>query len=154
MKHRRVRPPKEIEEISDKLIDDGPFETKQKLLMFAAAIGVQKGERSSFSSSDVAIRWDIFERNNDDTFIYALAISETGGIEILSKKGDESGDFILIFEEYAYAGIQHLKKHVLNSPNDALDEVISLIMSMRRRDEDAPSGLEGLTQEDLNVLGL
>ena len=35
----RIRPPKDLEEILDKLKDDKVFDTKQKGMMFAAAVG-------------------------------------------------------------------------------------------------------------------
>ncbi|WP_263819336.1 DNA phosphorothioation-associated protein 4 [Salinibacter sp.] len=154
MNHRRVRPPKLAKEISEHLVDNGPFESKQKLLMFAAAVGVQLGRRTSFSSSDVAIRWDIFERNNDEAFIYSLAIAETGGLDILSDDHEDSEDFLVYFEEYAHTGLQYLEENVVNSPGDPLDELIGLFMSMEDSEEETPEELEGLTQKDLDVLGL
>lgn len=154
MEHRRVRPPKRMQGLNDQLVDNGPFESKQKALMFAAALGVHLGKRESFSDSDVAIRWDIFERNGDDTFIHALAVSETEGLGILADGNSDSGDAITIFEEYANAGLKHLEAQVLNSPVDVMDELIQLIVSVQRSGKDAPAELEGLTQEDLDTLGL
>ena len=151
---RRVRPPKRLQELSERLIDNGPFQSKQKALMFAAAVGVYLDKRAPFSSSDTAIRWDIFERNNDDTFIYALAIAETGGLGILSDDTSESEDFITIFEEYANAGLKYVEDRIVNTPGNLLDELIQLILTVQRSGEEAPPGLEGLTQEDLDMLGL
>jgi len=154
MNQRRVRPPKLTKQVSERLVDSGPFESKQKLLMFSAAVGVSIGKRTPFSSTDVAIRWDIFERNNDDTFIYSLAISETDGLSILSDENDEEEDFLIIFEEYAHTGLRYIEENIVNSPGAPLDELIGLLMRMERGDEEAPPELEGLTQEDLSVLGL
>lgn len=153
-KPRRVRPPGRLKDLSDQLIENGPFESKQKALMFAASVGVQLGKREPLSSSGVAIRWNIFERNGDDTFIYALAIAEVEDLVILSNEIDESEDFITIFEEYANAGLKHLEDRVLNTPGSLVDELIQFILSIQRSSEEAPPGLEGLTQEDLDMLGL
>jgi len=143
-----------MEDLSDKLVDNGPFQSKQKALMFAAAVGVNLGSRKKLSSPDVAIRWDIFERNNDDTFIHALAVAETGGLEILNNASGDSEDLITIFEEYSKAGLQYLKGQVLNSPGDVLDELIQFSLSMERSSDTDSRGLQGITDEDLDVLGI
>jgi len=142
-----------MQDLNGQLVDDGPFGSKQKALMFAAALGVYLGNREPLSDTDVAIRWDIFERNGDHTFIHALAVAETGGLDALSNDAD-TDDAITIFEEYANAGLKHLENRVLNSPGDTMDELIQLVVSAGRNDGRSSKELEGLSSDNLDILGL
>ncbi len=154
---RRVRPPKRTLPNSNTrtlewLIEHGPLQTKQKALMFAAALGAYQNRREPFSSAEEPIRWQIFENNGDDAFIYALAIAETGGFEVLA---DEDGErYVSLFEEYANGGLEYLEEHVINQPVGVLDALIDLLVQVRRHASDTHPGLEGITPAQLDALGL
>jgi dnd system-associated protein 4 len=154
---RRIRVPRrptqgDAKKTIDRLVEDGPFQTKQKAMMFAAALGHHAGKREAFSSADEPIRWGIFENAGDDPFLAALAVAEAGGLEALSDGGDE--DYPTVFEEYANGGLMELEERVLDQPADVLDQLIRLLTAARRRDEASPQGLEGLTSDQLDAIGL
>jgi dnd system-associated protein 4 len=150
---RRVRPPRLLDDVSETLVDNGPFQSKQKLMMFAAALGFQLGDRTPFTSSGVDIRWDIFERNSDDTFVYALAIIEDGTLDILNSSSNQ-GDHLKIFEEYAHTGIKYIKENVVNSPEPPLDEIVRLTASFSESESSNDDPLASLSGSELDALGL
>ncbi len=154
---RRIRVPRrpaqgEAKKTIDRLVDDGPFQTKQKAMMFAAALGVHVGRRDSFISADEPIRWDIFDNAGDGPVLAALAVAETGGLDVLSEESDE--DYQVVFEEYANGGLKELEERVLDQPADVLDQLIRLLVAARRKDQPGPQGLEGLSPDQLDALGL
>jgi dnd system-associated protein 4 len=80
------------------------FETKQKALIFAAALGYHLQQRSSLVNRDAstAIRFDIFEKNLDDGFVACLGVATQKELGILGAQRED--DLAGIFEEYASAG--------------------------------------------------
>ena len=154
---RRVRPPKRQLPGSslrtmERLVEEGPFQTKQKALMFAAAVGVHFGRREALDASEESIRWQIFLNNGDDAFIQALGVAETEGLEVLA---DEEGEaYVGLFEEYANGGLAYLEQHVLNQPVDVLDALVDLLLQVRRGSERQRGGLENIAPGQLDALGL
>lgn len=147
---RRIRPPESIDEVAEILVERGPFDSKQKLLMFAASLGVRDGERKPFEKTSTEIRWEIFQRNGDDSFIQALAVREAGGLAAFDDPGFDRG--ISAFEEYANFGLQFLKKKVVERPIETLDSLIALI-NVKEVPGDR-NELEQLSTRELEVLGL
>ena len=154
---RRVRPPKRQPpgggpRTIDRLVEEGPFETKQKALMFAASVGVHFGRREALDKTEEPIRWQIFQNNYDDSFIQALGVSEAEGLEVLA---DEEGDaYVGLFEEYANGGLAYLEQHVLSQPVDLLDALVDLLLQVRRGSERQRGGLENIAPGQLDALGL
>src|SRR4051812_8734057 len=117
----RIAPPKALEDDLDKLVVADPqgehalFETKQKALMFAAALARWRDrEPVQVERKGTAIRYDIFERALDDGFIDALAISaKDGDLKVLASERDD--DRITIFEQYAQSGLEEMIAR-FNSP--------------------------------------
>lgn len=150
-----IRPTK-FEPLIDKLTESGQgiFETKQAAMTFAAAVGwyfVRKREARGGHGKE--IRWSVFEGNNDDTFIYALALAESESIEILGRDRKEGEDDpIKVFEEYATAGLQYIQDKCVDVPGDLLDNLLSLIAEVNTSSTQPPPGLEGLTSEALDFL--
>lgn len=136
----------------DRLTEGGPFQTKQKALMFAAALGYHAGRRVPFASADEPIRWDVFERAGDDPFLAVLAVAVGGGLDILADETDD--DAVAVFEEYANGGLAELEERVLNSPTDVLDELLRLLTSVRNAEGERPKGLEGISADQLDAIGL
>ena len=146
---RRIAPPREFEEALDRLTAPEPgrryplFETKQKALMFAAALGFHRGKRTPLDRKGTAIRFDVFEKQLDDGFFDALAVAAENDLAVLSD--ERSDERIQIFEEYAHTGLREM----IDAPGDPLNNLLTLIDDARapRQEELAgmdPSVLRGL----------
>lgn len=150
----RIAPPKALEDDLEKLVTVDPqgnhplFETKQKALVFAAALARWRGtDRARVERKGTAIRYDIFERALDDGYIDALAISASeGDLKILSPEKDD--DRIAIFEEYAQAGLKEMIER-FNRPGDPLEALLALVEEARSQ---PLAGLEGIDQNALSKL--
>jgi len=135
-----------MENVLEKLTTIGPgiktpiFSTKQKALMFAAAIGYDKNERTELESRGEGIRFDIFQKALDDGFFDALAVAETGQLEILSE--DHENDRAQIFEEYAYTGLLEMKKACFEKEGDPLENLIRLADEGRLQEEQEIEGID------------
>lgn len=150
----RVAPPKAYEDDLERFVTADPqgrfplFETKQKALMFAAAIGKWRaGTRTPVERKGVAIRYDIFERTFDDGYVDALGIAESADLKVLApERGEER---ITIFEEYAQLGLREIVDRCFNHPGDPLEALLALAEEAR-----APqiAGLEGIDEEALRKL--
>jgi dnd system-associated protein 4 len=121
--------------------------------MFAAALGAHIEKREAVKATEEGIRWQIFETQGDNAFIYALAVAETGGLEVLND-ADAGDAYVTIFEEYANAGLIYIDEQILSKPIDPLEAIISLLLDIRSREDKVVAGLEGITAEQLNALGL
>ena len=142
----RIAPPKELETALDRFttaeVQGGLplFETKQKALMFAAAsLGRRRGKREPLDRKGVAIRYEIFERTLDEGFIDALAIATTGDLKVLAP--DRADERVLIFEEYAYAGLLEMVERCFNRSGDSMEELLAIADELR---EGSSEGLDGM----------
>ena len=137
---RRIYPPKEFANFLTKLVEESPiFETKQKTLMFAAALGAHRGEREKLAVRGEGIRIDIFQRVVDDTFIDALAVAVTNDLHVLA--ADRVDERITIFEESAAAGLKEMQK-LFDRPTDCLEELLGITQSARLPRKDDFPGLD------------
>lgn len=126
------------------------FETKQKALMFAAAVGRHLGRRIPLGQRDAgtAIRFDIFEKAVDDAFLSALAVEEAKHLDALREtREDERGT---IFEEFAHGGLVELNRRCFESGADPLDILLDLIAEARSATE--PTDLPGMDAAVLRTL--
>jgi len=150
---RRISPPKENEKLIDKLVDNGVFELKQAVMMFAAALGKRfTGQKPRGSPGD-AIRWYIFDKAGDEAFVNSLALAEKNDIKVLDPDVGEGEDVQTIFEEYAAGGFQYLKQHVMDAPGDLLENALAIVQQYRLAEQPSPPGLEGLDSSALELLG-
>jgi dnd system-associated protein 4 len=117
------------------------FETKQKALMFAAALGFHLERRNPLTSRDAstAIRFDVFEKHLDDGFVSCLAVATTNQLGVLSPNRED--ELALIFEEYASAGLAEIQARVWGRP-EPLQALVALINDARISHQS--EGLEGL----------
>jgi dnd system-associated protein 4 len=138
----------EIRRILDRLTETRPsvpaaFESKQKALMFAAALGHHRRRRTELPSRDAgsAIRFELFQRNIDDGFIHALAAAETKDLKVLDDKRVE--EVATCFEEYANAGLHELHDLVESGRAETLDIILDLVMAAQRdvNEDNVPAGL-------------
>ncbi len=137
---RRICPPKEYQEFLTTLVSESLiFETKQKALMFAAALGAFRGEREELVSRGEGIRMDIFQRAGDDTFIDALAVAVTNDLKVLAS--DRVDERITIFEESAAVGLKEMQK-LFHHPTDFLEELLIATQNARLPRKDDFPGLD------------
>lgn len=117
------------------------FETKQKALMFAAALGFYRSRPLKLVSRDAgaAIRFDIFEKAMDDGFVAALAVSASTDLNVLGDLEQEC--FANIFEEFANAGLAEIQVKVIGEA-EPLQALIALMGEARFPQDE--TGLEGL----------
>lgn len=150
----RIAPPKALEDELEKLVVADPqgkhplFETKQKALMFAAALGRwRERNRESVDRKGTAIRYDIFQRALDDGYVDALAIAATGGdLKVLAPERDD--ERVTIFEEYAQAGLEEMIER-FNRMGDPLEAMLALVDEART---EPTQGLGGIDQDALRKL--
>lgn len=150
----RIAPPKALEADLERFVTADPnggyplFETKQKALMFAAALGKWRGHRRDpVERKGIAIRYDVFQGKDDDGYIDALAIAETGELKVLA--GDRAEERITIFEEYAQLGLTEMIDRCFNRPGDPLEALLVLADEARTA---MVAGLDGIDEDALNKL--
>lgn len=150
----RIAPPKALEDDLEKFVTADPqgrfplFETKQKALMFAAALGKWRGqERTAVERKGVAIRYDIFQRTLDDGYIDALAVAEMNELQVLS--AERADERVTVFEEYAQNGLKEMIERCFNRPGDPLEALLALADEARAT---MVSGLDGIDQDALRKL--
>ena len=128
MEGSRVAPPREFEGLLDKLCDKPPlglalFESKQKVLMFAAALGCHRQRREKVERRGEAIRIEVFQRSADEGFVDALAVAATGDLHVLGD--DRLTERITIFEEYAHGGLIELQR--LADSGHPLEDLVRVV---------------------------
>lgn len=146
----RVRPPKELEGILDRLKDeDKVFETKQKGLMFAAAVGFAL-HRDEVDTVDIehygeGIRLDYF-RPQDEGFIDALAVAKAEDLNVLDP--EKQADRVELFERCAKLGLEDIKRYCYDErPADSVLGILALIDLMERPSEDDLPGLDAAVKQ-------
>jgi len=146
----RVRPPRDLEPILDRLKDDGVFETKQKGMMFAAAAGfalhgdeVAGIEIEHFGEG---IRLDYFRTSQDEGFIDALAVANCETLNVLDP--DRQEERVELFENYAMLGLRELKRHCYDDrPDDPLLGLFALIDEMKQPGGEDLPGLDAAAKQ-------
>ncbi len=115
---RRIKPPKQYDAFIETLVNDGVFETKQAVMMFATAVGYRFGSRQKLDSGGEGIRWSVFEKNRDDAFINALALAAKKDLAVLDPDAAQGDELATIFEEYAAGGFDYLERYVKDTPGE------------------------------------
>jgi dnd system-associated protein 4 len=142
----RVKPPRLAEDdVLERLKEDGVFETKQKGMMFAAAVGFvfHRSEiaDTQFDLFGEPIRLSVFAE--DDGLIDALAVATSGDLAIMSPERQE--ERVDLFERFALQGLKDLKKACYDErPEYPLNGILNLMDQMKRADSEDLPGLEGI----------
>jgi len=126
--------PKDKEEIFKRLTtgDDAPFLTFKDLFVMAACIGCSNDQRVPSPPKGEQIHWNVFKPNTDQVMINAIALAENGDFgSLLDTEAATNNKFSLI-EEYVSAGIDELKKVLLDTPGDPLDNLVNLIFTLEQ----------------------
>ena len=143
----RIRPPKDLEEVLDQLKEDKVFDTKQKGMMFAAAVGFclhrDKVDGAEIEQLGEGIRLEYFETPDDVGFIDALAVATRGELSVVANERQE--ERIDLFQKYAYLGLKEMKRACYDEkPEYPLYGVLKLIDQLDKPDSGDLPGLEGL----------
>ena len=143
----RIRPPKDLEEVLDKLKDDKVFDTKQKGMMFASAVGYSL-HRDKVDSTEIdqlgeGIRLEYFESQDDVGFIDALAVATRKELDVVASERQE--ERVELFQKYAFLGLKEMKRVCYDEkPEYPLFGVLKLIDQIERPESGDLPGLEGL----------
>ena len=144
--NERIRPPRNFEGLLDSLKTDGIFDTKQKGMMFAAALGAwlcRKGEElPNLDRKGEGIRLEYFQSVGDDGFIDALAVTQAGTLSVVGPEATE--ERIELFERFALLGLTHIDKILDGGSRKPLEVVIELLARIDAKPEGALPGLEDL----------
>ncbi len=137
----RITPPADLEQVLDKLRADGIFETKQKAMMFAAAVGrAMKRDVKDRGKQGEGIRMEYFERARDAAFIDALGVTASTDLAALDSSRDE--ERVETFEKYAAGGMRELQRACYEGGLKPLEGILALIDKLQAPRE-APAGLGG-----------
>jgi dnd system-associated protein 4 len=143
----RIRPPKDLEEILDKLKDDKVFDTKQKGMMFAAAVGYclhrEKVDSTETDQLGEGIRLEYFESQDDVGFIDALAVATRKELSVVASERQE--ERVELFQKYAFLGLKEMKRACYDEkPEYPLYGILKLIDQLDKPESEDLPGLEGL----------
>lgn len=100
-----------------KKLEDAPFETMKDIFMLAACLGYDLGEPRPLDGGQRDIfHWTQFSDRVDVPILNALAIAETGDIQVLA----DQERVLRIAEEYANAGIREIREQLLDGSRQPL----------------------------------
>ncbi|MBK4743766.1 MULTISPECIES: DNA phosphorothioation-associated protein 4 [Bacillus cereus group] len=127
---RRIKRSSDKEDIYKSLTegDYKVFKTMKDVFLFAASIGYQENKREVLNKVDGEIPWSVFRGDTDTAFIDSIAIAETKDIRILLSDEETYDKKFKILEEYANYGMNILRRKIIESPGDPIDNLVSLII--------------------------
>ena len=103
---------------------DVPFQTMKDVFMWAASLGYQRGERKPIRGKRTTIfRWAQFSLQTDIPLIKAMAIADSGDVEVLMREED----VLTAVEEYANAGIIALESRLSNANDQNLWNLVGIL---------------------------
>ena len=103
---------------------DVPFQTMKDVFMWAASLGYQRGERKPIRGKRTTIfRWAQFSPQTDIPLIKAMAIADSGDVDVLMSQED----VLTAMEEYANAGIIALDSRLSNANDQNLWNLVDLL---------------------------
>ena len=102
---------------------DVPFSTMKDVFMWAASLGYQQGERKPIRGKRTTIfRWAQFSPQTDIPLIKAMAIADSGDVDVLMSQED----VLTAMEEYANTGIIALESRLSNANDQNLWNLVDL----------------------------
>ena len=103
---------------------DVPFQTMKDVFMWAASLGYERGERRPIRGKRTTIfRWAQFSPQTDIPLIKAMAIADSGDVDVLMSQED----VLTAMEEYANAGIISMESRLLNANGQNLWNLVDLL---------------------------
>ena len=104
--------------------ETAPFLMMKDVFMWAVTLGVKEGKRRPLTGAREQIfRWDQFSQDMDIPALKAIALAETGEVEVLLREDQ----ILRIAEEYANAGIHEIKQEIVDQPGEALWNLVALL---------------------------
>lgn len=119
---RRVTFDKESEEILDDLLLEDTFKKLDLIDVFAISLiyGKKRGIRTPLGKKKTGrVRKTTLENSNVFYLMMAVAIEETGNMDILANKNE----YFKICEEYAKTGLPLLQEDVFDNPKEFLTNI-------------------------------
>lgn len=145
----RVRPPRGLERVLDDL--KGPvFETKQKGMMFAAAVGFavhgDEVDQVVIEEYGEGIRMEYFRSKaspQDAEFIDALSVHHANDLTVIDP--DQQPLRVERFERYVYLGLKELQRACFDErPDTPLLGILNLMDAMSNAQSGDLPGLDDL----------
>lgn len=138
---RRIRRDECHEEFLKSLTtgDGAVFREIWRLMMFAAALGVNAGIRRPLGKYDQgkAINDTYFSVAGWRGILYLLGVSEAGDTSVLRASEEAEETLITLFEEYANQGLFMLKDAV-HSSSAPLNDIVSLLVEKMKLEAQPP----------------
>jgi len=126
----RIRRDKKHDALIERLTkgDEGVFSDIWRVLVFAAFVGAKNQKRSAIIDfeSGKAFPLNYLQPSCGPGFLYLLGISATEGNEILRSKEGNQDQLVLIFEEYANAGMEIIGERVA-AASSPIEAILALI---------------------------
>lgn len=152
MAKRRIRRPKEQEELYKKLTSSdspiGAFDSYKDLFMLAGVIGYKIQKKRSFKESAEGISWSVFNLDTDYTVITSIALLDSKDLSLLRDNDETHDQKLTIFEEYAAEGVSYIFNNLLNSTRNATDVLYEYVYEsrneMNEREQNLQKIMEGL----------
>jgi dnd system-associated protein 4 len=110
-----------------------------RLLLFAAALGIQDGNRRPLNKMDSgkAMPETYFSAPAWRGLLYLIGVAESGDSQCLRGTSEAQDSLITAFEEYANQGLFLLRERV-QSPGYPLDDFISLLQEAIKPEVSSP----------------
>ena len=103
---------------------ESPFTTMKDIFMWAVFCGAELGLPKEIKGKKTTIfHWSVFSEKDDIPLLKALAISKTKDVNLLL----DQNQILTIAEEYANAGILHIRDKVLKEGGSPLWNLVSMI---------------------------
>lgn len=138
---RRIQRDKQHEEFIQTLVsgDQVVFREIWRVLLFAAALGVNKGERKPLGETDTgkALPETYFSSPGWKGFLYLLGFVDDETTDHLKNDEKEQAKLIIAFEEYANFGLHEMTKNVTSS-SDPLGQLAELILGITKAELTPP----------------
>ncbi len=119
-----------FEELAD---GDSPiFDSRVRFLVFSACVGYAKNRSAEDPGEDNYIRWNYISQDSQLSVITAsLAYAVTEDPEIILNPHDQFD----ILSRYGAGGARLIKKEVVDTPGDNLDNLVEFIQDHRNEGE-------------------
>lgn len=101
-----------------------PFKTMKDVFLWAVTLGYKRGERRPIAGKKLTVfRWAQFNPQTDLPVIKAISLADEENVSILLSQDE----MLNVVEEYANAGIHHVRSQLFEDLGQPLWKLISLL---------------------------